>query len=79
MPRTAVRESGKSPQVLAGQRVAPDSSKKLFLLNQQKILTIFVKYANIPKCVGMDAAALKCTQESLIFRVFSVLCAHARD
>ena len=79
MPRTAVRESGKSPQVLAGQRVAPDSSKKLFLLNQQKILTIFVKYANISKCVGVDPTGRQDTQKSLIFRVFSVLCAHARD
>ena len=73
--RTSVRLREKSPQDLAAQPLARDFLKKLILLNQQKFLTIFVKYANIPKCVGIDSTERKDTQKSLFFRVFSVLCA----
>ena len=33
--------------------------KKFFLLNQQKFLTVFVKYANIQKCVGEEKTRTK--------------------
>ena len=53
--------------------------KKFFLLNQQKFLTIFVNYANILKCVGVEEAAGESTQKAPAFPGFSVLCAQTRD
>jgi len=38
--------------------------KKFFLLNQQKFLTVFVKYANIQKCVGKEKLRTKRAQKS---------------
>jgi len=38
--------------------------KKFFLLNQQKFLTVFVKYANIQKCVGEEKTRTKRIKKS---------------
>ena len=38
--------------------------KKFFLLNQQKFLTVFVKYANIQKCVGEEITRTKQVKKS---------------
>ena len=53
--------------------------RKFFLLNQQKFLTIFVNYANILKCVGVEEAAGESIQKAPVVPDFSVLCAQARD
>ena len=64
-----------SPQSLAGQGI----SVKVFSLESTKILTIFVNYANILKCVGVGEAVRETSQKALVFPAFSVLYAQSRD